>query len=62
LRFVVRRFDGFLKFDGVNDGSCTGNVKDLHDRIVQAVKGSKEIQVPRQEDDQEEFVRAHRNA
>lgn len=62
LRFVVRRFDGFLEFDGVDDGTCTDNVKDLHERIVQTVKGCKEIQVACQEDNQKEFVRADRNA
>lgn len=61
LTLVVRRLDGFLKANRVNDTRRAGNVHDLHERIVEAVVGSKEIQIARRKDNQVQFVRAHRN-
>ena len=61
LSLVVRRLDGFLKANGVNNRCRTNNVQNLHDRVVQRVIRRKEIQIPRHKDNQIQFVRADRN-
>ena len=43
LRFIVRGFDGFLKANGVNDGSRATNVQHFHDGVVHRIKCGKEI-------------------
>jgi hypothetical protein len=56
LRLVVGTLDGFLEADGVDNGGRGSNVDDLHHRVVDRIKGRKEVQVTRDEDDEEKFV------
>ena len=62
LCFVVGRFDWLLVLDGVDDHGGRQDVHDLHHRVVDGVKMSEKVQVPRDEDEQKKLVSSYGNA
>lgn len=62
LRLIVRRTNGLLKPNGVDDARRRSDVQDLHDRVVQAVVRGEEVGVSSEEDEEEELVGAEGDA
>ncbi len=60
LSLVVRGLDRLLELDGVNDGSSCTDVQHLHDWVVDRVESCEQIQIPRDEYQEEKLMRSDR--
>jgi hypothetical protein len=49
-----------LELDGVNDGSSCTDVQHLHDWVVDRVESCEQIQIPRDEYQEEKLMRSDR--
>lgn len=61
LCLIVGRLDRLLESDGIDDAGGRSDVKNLHDGVIDTVKGRKEVQIPSNKDEEEEFMSPHRD-